>query len=94
MIEYSRNAIISAGYLPYYMYRQKYMIGNFENVGYCLKGCQCKYNIDMMEETANIFACGANAISKRVFHHHAQSTLWQNTSKSSDGSPAIKSMFI
>ena len=45
------------------------MIGNFENVGYCLKGCQCKYNIDMMEETANIFACGANAISKRVFHH-------------------------
>ena len=69
MLNYAQSRANEYGYKPYYMYRQKYMIGNFENVGYCLKGCQCKYNIDMMEETANIFACGANAISKRVFHN-------------------------
>lgn len=68
MLDYAADVLRSNLYKPYYMYRQKYMIGNFENVGYCLKNCQCQYNIDMMEETANIFACGANAISKRVFH--------------------------
>ncbi len=67
MLDYASEKVASAGFAPYYMYRQKYVIGNFENVGYCLPDKQCKYNIDMMEEVANIFACGANAISKRVF---------------------------
>ena len=66
MLEYAAERLCAAGYSPYYMYRQKYMVGNFENVGYSLKGKQCLYNIDMMEEVADIFACGANAISKRV----------------------------
>lgn len=66
MLDHAHAAAKNAGYLPYYMYRQKYVIGNFENVGFCLPNKQCVYNIDMMEETANIFACGANAISKRV----------------------------
>ena len=43
------------------------MAGNLENVGYAKKGAECVYNIDIMEETGNIVACGANAISKRVF---------------------------
>jgi len=67
MLDYASEKVAVEGFVPYYMYRQKYVIGNFENVGYCLPGKQCKYNIDMMEEVANIFACGANAISKRVF---------------------------
>jgi oxygen-independent coproporphyrinogen-3 oxidase len=52
---------------PYYMYRQKYMRGNLENVGYSVPGAECVYNIDMMEETTSIMAHGAGAMSKRVF---------------------------
>ena len=51
---------------PYYLYRQKYMAGNQENVGYALPSHACLYNIDMMEETANILGIGAGAMSKRV----------------------------
>lgn len=54
------------GMRPYYLYRQKYMAGNLENVGYALPRCESLYNIGMMEETANVLAMGAGAISKRV----------------------------
>lgn len=67
MVEYAHSALKQAGYLPYYLYRQKYMAGNFENVGYTKPGKACVYNIDVMEEIAQNVACGANAISKRVF---------------------------
>lgn len=66
MVDYAREKLCSVGYSPYYLYRQKYMKNNLENVGYCLKGKQGRYNIDIMEETTNILACGSNAISKRV----------------------------
>ena len=55
------------GMNPYYMYRQKYMSGNLENVGYALSGKECVYNIDMMEETASILSHGAGTMTKRVF---------------------------
>ena len=55
------------GMQPYYLYRQKYMAGNQENVGYALPDHACVYNIDMMEETANILAMGAGATTKRLF---------------------------
>ena len=55
------------GMRPYYMYRQKYMRGNLENVGYALEGKECIYNVDMMEETTAIMAHGAGAMTKRVF---------------------------
>ena len=64
MVDYARSLAGGNGYLPYYMYRQKYMSGNLENVGYCLPGRQCVYNIDVMEECASIIACGAGGISK------------------------------
>lgn len=64
MVDYARSLAGGNGYLPYYMYRQKYMSGNMENVGYCLPGRQCVYNIDVMEECASIIACGAGGISK------------------------------
>ena len=52
---------------PYYLYRQKYMAGQQQNVGYARAGKACLYNVDIMEETTSILACGAGAISKRVF---------------------------
>lgn len=55
------------GMRPYYLYRQKYMAGQQQNVGYARPGAECLYNIDIMEETTSILALGAGAISKRVF---------------------------
>ena len=67
MIRATREMVAQSGYLPYYMYRQKYMAGNLENVGYALPGKACIYNIDIMEETMSIVALGAGGISKRLF---------------------------
>ena len=66
MIAFSRDALTKAGYEPYYLYRQKYMAGSHENVGWAKAGCASVYNIDVMEEIANNLAVGANAITKRV----------------------------
>ena len=55
------------GMRPYYMYRQKYMRGNLENVGYALPGQECIYNIDMMEDTTSIMAHGAGAMTKCIY---------------------------
>lgn len=52
---------------PYYMYRQKNMVGNFENVGYCKDGLECFYNIQIMEEKQTIISFGAGATSKFYF---------------------------
>ena len=52
---------------PYYLYRQKQMAGNQENVGYAIEGHGCQYNVDIMEEQSHILAFGAGGISKRVF---------------------------
>ena len=54
---------------PYYMYRQKNMAGNFENVGYAAKDMECIYNILIMEEKQTIVACGAGASTKVVFNN-------------------------
>lgn len=67
MVDYARDAICDSGYSPYYMYKQKYMSGNLENVGYCKKDKACVYNIDIMEEISSIVANGAGGISKRLF---------------------------
>ncbi|MBQ7408055.1 MAG: coproporphyrinogen dehydrogenase HemZ [Clostridia bacterium] len=67
MIDYSAERLEQEGYRPYYLYRQKYMAGNLENTGYSLPGEECVYNIDVMEEIAQNIACGANAVSKRIF---------------------------
>lgn len=66
MIAYSRRRLAAAGYSPYYLYRQKYMAGAHENVGWTKPGCASVYNIDVMEEIADNIAVGANAVSKRV----------------------------
>ena len=55
------------GLQPYYIYRQKLMAGNLENVGYALPGHACQYNVDIMEENTHILALGAGGISKRIY---------------------------
>lgn len=55
------------GLLPYYLYRQKNMAGNFENVGYASPGKAGLYNILIMEEVQSIVALGAGSITKRVY---------------------------
>ena len=67
MIAYSREKLTLAGYEPYYLYRQKYMAGAHENVGWTKPGKACVYNVDVMEEAADNLAVGANAITKKVF---------------------------
>ncbi len=65
-VDYSQIRSLEAGYQPYYMYRQKNMVGNFENVGFAKPGTEGLYNIYMMEEVHSIFAAGAGAVTKLV----------------------------
>lgn len=64
MIEICKNTASEIGLEPYYLYRQKHMVGNFENVGYAKKGHECIYNVEIIEEKANILALGVGGISK------------------------------
>lgn len=67
MVRMGHAAAAELGMLPYYLYRQKNMAGNQENVGYALPGHACQYNVDIMEETTHILALGAGGISKRIY---------------------------
>lgn len=64
LLDISAKTADDMGLLPYYMYRQKNMLGSFENVGYAKKGYESVYNIVIMEETQTIFAAGAGASTK------------------------------
>ena len=65
-VAYAQVKCQNAGYLPYYIYRQKNTVGNLENVGFSLPGCEGLYNIFIMEEVHSIFACGAGGMTKLV----------------------------
>lgn len=67
MVRMGAQCAHDMGMRAYYLYRQKYMAGNLENVGYALPGHACLYNVGMMEETDSVLAMGAGAVSKRVF---------------------------
>ena len=67
MVTLASRAARGMGLSPYYLYRQKYMAGNLENVGYCRPGAPSIYNVDIMEEIAPIAAFGAGAISKWLY---------------------------
>ncbi|CEP91662.1 MAG: coproporphyrinogen dehydrogenase HemZ [Paraclostridium sordellii] len=67
MIELSMEYAKDMGLNPYYMYRQKHMLGNLENIGYAKEGFECIYNIQIMEEKQSNLAIGAGAISKYVY---------------------------
>ena len=66
MVDYGRHQLLNSGYQPYYLYRQKYMAENLENVGYCLPFSECMYNIAMMDDACCVLALGAGSISKIV----------------------------
>ena len=66
MVRTANETLSAAGYAPYYLYRQKYMSGSLENVGWARGGDVCLYNIYMMEELHSVLALGAGAVSKRM----------------------------
>lgn len=66
MVSLGRAVAHDMGMRAYYLYRQKYMSENLENVGYARPSCICRYNIDNMEETTSVLALGAGGISKCV----------------------------
>ncbi|MBQ9438537.1 MAG: coproporphyrinogen dehydrogenase HemZ [Lachnospiraceae bacterium] len=67
LMEMAESYAQEMGLVPYYLYRQKNMAGNLENVGYAKEGFFGAYNVLMMEEVQDIVACGAGTISKKVY---------------------------
>ncbi|MDO5331497.1 MAG: coproporphyrinogen dehydrogenase HemZ, partial [Bacillota bacterium] len=67
MLNAGSKLLSNANYNPYYLYRQKHMAGNFENVGYCLDDRASIYNVRIMEEDQTIIALGAGGISKMYY---------------------------
>ena len=66
MVEYATKMLMGNEYKPYYLYRQKNMVGNLENIGWCRQGFESLYNIYIMEEVQTILAMGAGASTKLV----------------------------
>ena len=66
MVDHANELLSSRGYAPYYLYRQKYMSGSFENVGWTLPGAESLYNIYIMEELHGILSLGAGGSTKMV----------------------------
>ncbi|MEG2008600.1 MAG: coproporphyrinogen dehydrogenase HemZ [Oscillospiraceae bacterium] len=64
MLDLSRSRLCASGYAPYYLYRQKFMSGGFENVGWCLPLHENLYNICIMEELCGIISLGAGGSTK------------------------------
>ena len=66
MLDYADPALREKSFTPYYLYRQKYMSGSFENVGWCISGAEGLYNIYIMEELHSILSLGAGGSTKMV----------------------------
>ena len=66
MLDYANPTLRAHGFNPYYLYRQKYMSGSFENVGWCISGAEGLYNIYIMEELHSILSLGAGGSTKMV----------------------------
>ena len=64
MVDYANETLRGLSYKPYYLYRQKYMSGSFENVGWSRDGLDCLYNIYMMEELHTIVSLGGGGMNK------------------------------
>ncbi len=68
MLDIAMEKLRGAGYQPYYLYRQKFMSGGFENVGWTKKGFNNIYNICIMEELCSIIAMGGGGSTKLIRH--------------------------
>ncbi len=82
-VEFFASRLREAGYMPYYMYRQKYMKAGMENTGYSLPGQECLYNIQMIEERQTIIGMGGGAASKFI-----NTADWKLTSSYNPKDPA------
>lgn len=74
MLADAEACLTAAGYTPYYLYRQKYTGGGFENIGWSKPGHTCFYNVSMMEEIGDIFSAGSGAVTKLTSHKFARLT--------------------
>lgn len=61
--------LFGAGYIPYYLYRQKDTGHGLENTGFARPGKECRYNVAMMTDKRDIISAGAGGMSKRIFEH-------------------------
>ena len=66
MLDSAASRLRESGYVPYYLYRQKFMSGGFENVGWTLPGQENLYNVCIMEELCTILSMGGGASTKLV----------------------------
>jgi len=66
MLGYASRKLSGGGYRPYYLYRQKFTSGGFENTGWSLPGYEGVYNICMMEELCTVLALGGGGVTKIV----------------------------
>lgn len=66
MLDFSKKILTTRGYIPYYLYRQKYMSGSLENVGWSRPGAGSLYNIVMMEELHTVVSLGAGGVTKLI----------------------------
>ena len=66
MLDETHEALLQLGYIPYYMYRQQYMVGQMENIGYTLPNYESIYNIQMIEERHSILSIGPGSVSKWI----------------------------
>lgn len=92
MYEVSRELADSLEIKPYYMYRQKNMVGNMENLGYSKEGKECLYNIQMIEDKQTIIALGADAVSKVVFLEDTRIERFGNVKDIREYTSRIKEM--
>ncbi|MFZ5351394.1 MAG: coproporphyrinogen dehydrogenase HemZ [Bacillota bacterium] len=67
MMEYAKSHMKKIKMKPYYLYRQKHMLQNLENIGFCKPGYECIYNMQIIEEKQTNIAFGADAVTKAVF---------------------------
>lgn len=67
MVDYAREYLKGFGKFPYYMYKQKYQLGNLENVGYSKIGKESLYNLYIMEEIQTIISLGCGGVTKTVY---------------------------
>ena len=64
MVDYASGKLISSGYFPYYLYRQKDTLASLENTGFAKMGKESLYNIFMMEDIGTVIGLGAGSVSK------------------------------
>ncbi|MGI6743698.1 MAG: coproporphyrinogen dehydrogenase HemZ [Eubacteriales bacterium] len=93
-VDYAQLKSETSGYLPYYMYRQKNTVGNYENTGYSLPGHEGRYNIYIMEEIHSIFAAGAGAVTKLIDQTRRGEIAGFGHVRERTGKPPMKRVFM